>query len=161
MLSNIVKQFLLSQSDTGADAANVANDLIGERSDAEAVFWYGAYSFIVSGSALVLWVLFNETTWINGSNGSYAFWYNRMEFYLPVGMAWLMVSFFDSELMREIFADICTISVLGSWLFQWRIFVDWVFGNQGNYTNLWFYLWTATYFAWTVAEQVLQIILLP
>ena len=120
------------------------------------------YSFIVSGSSLVIWVFFNENNdWINLTNGSYDFFFNRMSFYLPVGMAWLMVSYFDSELMREIFADVCTLSVLGAWLYQWRILVDWVFNNQGNYTDLFFYLYTALWMTWTLVEEVLQIVLLP
>ena len=150
---SFLANILMQQADAGSDASDAANGFIGERSDAEAVFWYGVYSFILGGGSLVAWVFVNELSdWMAAYEEGFM---NRMVFYIPVGVVWLMVSYFDSDLMRQIFVDTVTFSVLGAWLFQVRIYTSWILDNQGNYTSLWFYLYSALWITWTFAEQVI------
>ncbi len=44
----------------GADATAAVNDLLGEQTPAEAVFWYGVYSNSMGFGFILLWVLLNS-----------------------------------------------------------------------------------------------------
>ena len=46
--------------DSGQAVENVANDLIGERTPAEAVFFYGVYCLSMGGAFALLWTIFNN-----------------------------------------------------------------------------------------------------
>ena len=103
-------------NDNGQAGEDIANDFIGERTNAEAVFWYGAMSFGSAGSAMLLYIFFNDK-YYPALARQYTF--SHMGAFLPVGISWLMVSFFDSSFMRGVFGDVVGISILGPFFFHW------------------------------------------
>ena len=111
----------------GDELANFTEDLagklVGNLSDAEAVFWYGVYSFILAGTYIVL----------SGNTGDVFVNYsaasgfsNKYLFYFPAGMAWIAVSLFDSPFMRKVYKDVVSISLLSPFFMQWYSYAIYV-----------------------------------
>ena len=146
--------------DKGQQGEDIANNFIGDKDAAQAVRWYGIYSMITGfGSIFAYMILNNESTYVILYNAGFK---TRIAFYVPVAMAWLMVSFFDGDQMREIFGTIVAISILGPFFFQWYYFGLYLLSGEGwAYDELMFYVWGAIFFSWTVFESIIQIVLLP
>ena len=73
---------------------------IGDKNDGEAVRWYGMYSMIMGVGSIFFYMLMNGEAYVAGNFN----WYlSQMEFFIPVFICWLMVSFFDGEFMRGVF----------------------------------------------------------
>ena len=83
--------------DSGQAVEDVANDMIGEKDPAEAVWFYGVYSLGMGGGFALLWVALNSASWVALYKDGFL---SRITFYLAAGVAWLMVSYFDGEYMR-------------------------------------------------------------
>ena len=102
--------------DRGAAAEDKVAGFIGDKNDGEAVRWYGMYSLTVGVGSIFFWMWFNDKTYIALN----AKWFTyQMEFFVPVFITWLMVSFFDSEFMRETFSTVVSISILGPFAMHW------------------------------------------
>jgi hypothetical protein len=87
----------------GAAATDGVNDLLGEQSAADAVFWYGIYANSMGVGFLLLWVFLNSETWMAWHKDGML---SRIVFYLAAGLAWVMVLFFDGEFMRTVYLDL-------------------------------------------------------
>ena len=136
----------------------MANNAVGDISDAKAVFWYGIFSLSYSALFLFLYVSMNSSAWVS----SYAAgWKGRVYLYLPVGFAWIMVSMFDNFLMREIFYGTAFLSVMGAFVQQWYALGVYLINAEGIYATLGFWLGFLLYFSLTVAEQIFQITMMP
>lgn len=144
--------------DTGGKATNAIDNLLGNLSEEKSVFWYGIIAFAWGGLNMVLYLLFNNAFWVASySNG----WIGKAQLYIPVGLAWIMVSMFDNWLMREIFYGLVFLSVMGAFVQQWYAFGTYIIANDGAYGRFMFYIGLAIYFALTVLEQIMQIVLVP
>ena len=80
-----------TNEERGDSATEFTENFIGERNDAEAVFWYGTYSLIMSFGLIVVYHLIDGTDWIalyGGVDGFKYKWYG----YVPIAMTWLAVS---------------------------------------------------------------------
>ena len=101
--------------DTGGSIQDGVAGQIDVENAAQAVRWYGIWALVWGWLGTYIYELFDGNSYVNPS------WFIGMQYYyMPVGMAWLMVSFFDSAFMRAVFRDMVFISVLGSFVFQWR-----------------------------------------
>ena len=80
-----------------------------------------------------------------------------------MGFAWLYLSFFDSQLTRDIFLNLIYISVLGPFAVQWYNIIEYAMEGDNNdlLTKPYFYFWMATYAVITFFEQLIQLQLLP
>ena len=109
------------------------------------------------------WMLLNNSSdkgWLEAYSNGFT---SRVINYFPVGMAWLLIMFYDTDLTRDVFTDIATLSMWGPWENHWAANADFFIAGleEGNGGNPWFWVWTAIYVTWTLVEQVLQIMLLP
>ena len=145
--------------DNAQAAQDSVNELIGERTDAEAVFYYGVYSLSFGVAATILYVLFNDNLemFARYSDGIKA----HIAAYIPAGVAWMMLSFFDGQFMRTVFGDIVSASVFGPFFAHWYAFGQFVLDNDGDYASIEFILGAVIWFALTIFEELVQIILLP
>lgn len=146
--------------DRGDAATEFTENFIGERNDAEAVFWYGIYSLIMSFGLIVVYHLIDGTDWIamyGGVDGFKYKWYG----YVPIAMTWLAVSLFDSKMLRIIFKDMAAFSVMGPFWYQWKAFGDYLLLSEGGNQDLGYWLGAVVFFSWTVFEEIIQIILMP
>ena len=83
-------------------------------------------------------------------------------FYFPVGMAWLMVSLFDSAFMRAVFRDVVFISMMGPFFHLWiNINTYFTAFFDGSVDELGFWIWLAIMTFGTVVQAVMQILLIP
>lgn len=143
--------------DSGQQAEDAANDLIGEKDPAEAVWFYGVYSLSMGFGFVLLWVLLNGNSFVTLYKDGFL---SRITFYVAAGMAWLMVSYFDGPYMREIYRDVQALSIFGPFFFHWYAFGMYMIGMLENGDVL-DYIFLAVWGAETIMEQVFQIILLP
>ena len=94
--------------------------------------------------------------------------------FLPIGMGWIMVSLFDGEFMRNIFADLAWLSILGPFFFHWYATINFIIAgeygganwNRNDATNtaydeIWFWLTWVFMACLTIVEMILQVIILP
>jgi len=148
----------IATGDAGQQAEDMANNLIGEQSPAEAVYFYGLYSLAMGGGFVLLWVLMNSNSFVFMYKDGFL---SRIAFYLSAGIAWLMVSFFDGEYMRSIYTDIQALSVMGPFFFHWYAFGMYMMAVLDGAGDLMDWIFLGVWFFETVFEQVFQIILLP
>ena len=161
----------IDSGNTGQAGEDLANSFIGERDNAQAVFFYGSVSLITAASSIVLYIILNEMYWVARTR---AFFLTHIEFFAPVGMAWLMVSFFDSEFMRTVFADVVMASIMGPFFAHWYVIIEfflagevggqeWSAGDSSitAYDELFFWTTMAAMGALTIFEMILQVVLLP
>ena len=100
-------------------SAVASGDNIGKVKEDEAVFWYGVFSMSYGAIFMILYLTLNKfpavSIYYNG-------FLSRMVFYLPCGMAWLMVALFDKPFMRDLFSKLTWVSVFGPFFTQWIAF---------------------------------------
>ena len=84
----------------------------------------------------------------------------RIYYYLPTGIAWIMVSMFDGELMRQIYKDLIAYSMFAPFWKEWYDYSVYLLLLENDDTlmylvglGLWFFL--------NVFEGVIQLLLLP
>ena len=143
--------------DSGQAVEDSVNDMIGEKDPAGAVKFYGVYTLSMGGGFALLWVLLNKQSWVYTYKDGFL---SRITFYLAAGAAWLMVSFFDGEYMRQIYTDIQALSIFGPFFFHWYGWGMMLMSVlEGGKVIDWIFL--AVWAAVTVVEAVFQISLLP
>lgn len=147
----------IDTGDSGDAATDLADNLIGDLSNAGAVRWYGLYSFAMFGGALAFWVTMNGNNWVAQYGAGIN---NRMTFYLAAAMAWIVVSLVDTKFTREIYRDIIAISVIGPFFSDWVAWGNYFWAVYNN-LDLNEIFGLAFFFLLTFAEQVIQIQLLP
>ena len=159
--------------DTGGDLQDATSNFIGVETEAEAVRYYGWFGLIHSVGAVLIWINLNHKFY-TATNLN---WYTSQVYYFaPVGFGWLMLSFFDGDLMREIYKKVVLLSVIGPFWNHWWMIIDfilagefggkdwdWTTGLDGRtaYDELWFYLSTALYAAYTIFQGLVQLQLIP
>ena len=143
--------------DRGQGVEDRANNLIGDVDNAGAVRWYGLYCLWLGGGSMLFWILMNNNAWVvKYSVGIHT----KMYFYLPTGIAWIMVSMFDGVLMREIYKDIVALSIMAPFWKEWYDYGVYLLLLENDDT-LMYLVGLAIWFLMTVFEGVIQLILLP
>ena len=143
--------------DRGQAMEDRASNLIGDVDNAGAVRWYGLYCFWLGGGAVAFWILMNNNAWVvKYSKGIHT----RMYFYLPTGLAWIMVSMFDGALMREIYKDIVALSIMAPFWMEWYDYGLYLLLLEYDDT-LGYLVGLALWLLLTVFEGVIQLLLLP
>ena len=67
----------------------------------------------MTGVSIVAWIMFNDkSSWLAAYDMGFT---SRILNYIPVGMAWLLVMFYDTDLTRDVFTDVATLSMWGPW----------------------------------------------
>ena len=145
-------------SNAGGAFEDTANGWAGGLSDKEALDWYGLLSLVMGLGTPFLFMFFNDKTYV-AMNTS---WFMRLiEFYLPVGMAWVLLSYFPGEFMNMVTKNVLALCILGPWLFQWEALYQYFLAGDGIYTELFYWVWGAVYGLLTIFQGVLQIAFLP
>ena len=143
--------------DTGQGFEDAATDLIGDGTDAEAVFTYGTYCLWLGFGTMVFWILLNNNNWVVWYKAGL---YTKMYVYIPTGLAWIAVSMFDGKLMRQIYKDIVALSILAPFWKEWYDFGVYLLLLDGG-TTLMYWIGMALWFCLTVFEGVIQLLILP
>ena len=142
-----------------SEADDKVDNFIGEKNDGQAVRWFGLYSMAMSVGTMFFWMFFNDKTYIAANR---AWFYAQIEFFLPVFISWLFVSFFDSETMRSIFSLVVTISILGPFASHWYHNATFFLGCEGVcLDSITFYIYLAAYSAFTFFQMIIDVLLLP
>ena len=106
-----------------------------------------------------MYMFFNNLTYVAGNS---AWWITQIEYFVPVFMAWLFIGFFETDLMKDIFAMIVTLSILGPFAQLWNNLGTFYLAGEGSYLdNVTFWLWFAAYSCYTIFQMIVDIILLP
>ena len=149
----------LDSNDNATAAQDNVAGFIGDKDNAGAVRWYAMFSLACGVGAIPFYVWFNSLTYVSRNAGWYG---SNIEVFVPVFAAWVMVSFFDGEMMREIFEVIVTFSILGPFANHWYQLAGFYLAGEGSYLDsLEFWIWFAAYSAFTIFQQIVQLILLP
>ena len=127
--------------------------------------YYGWYGLIHSVGTVIVYILINNNYYVAFAS---KWWLSQIWFFAPVGFGWLMLSFFDGELMREIFGKVVGLSLMGPFFNHWVALIDFILAgenagkdwNWGDssitaYDELWFYLSLTLYFAYTVFQALI------
>lgn len=93
----------MDTGETGGDLQDSTSEFLGEKSDAEAVRYYGWYGLIHSVGTVLVYISVNDNYYVALAS---AWFLSQIWFFAPVGFGWLMLSYFDGELMREIFKKV-------------------------------------------------------
>ena len=101
--------------DMGADATDTTKELLGDMTNAEAVMWYGLFSWIYVAVYHLFPILIkglfapgNDFNFISKQGGKYE----------HMGLAWIWSWFFDGELIRTLYGATLgdtTLTVFGRW----------------------------------------------
>ena len=81
----------------------------------------------------------------------------------PVGLIWFAVSFFDSEMMRNIFNGVVQFSVMGPFAGYWLAFVA-LFDNAAetdDWGNWKLWLTVPIWLCYTIFSMLVQVALVP
>lgn len=113
----------LDTGNIGSNTEDLAENLIGDRSNAEAVMWYGIASFVLSFGSMFTFAGMSGNQWV--PMGS-AWWASNVKWFLPVAMCWLLLSFIDTKFVREVFRDLVAASLLGPFYEHWSAIVTFV-----------------------------------
>ena len=157
--------------DTGQRGEDLANNVVGDRDPAQVVFWYGGvYSGIWVLISIYGYMLLNNDIFWVVMNSSW--WVYHIGTYMPLFMAWLMLSFFDGPFMRNVFTGLVEITFLGPYFAHWKAITDfillgevmdndWTDDNWKSFDEVGFYVWIAIYGAVTIFEMIIQITVAP
>lgn len=148
----------LDTGNTGGAIEDQANKWLGDMSDDRAVFWYGVFSLIMGASFITLYILLNNNYMITAYAQGF---FTKAGVYTAAGLSWIMVSMFDSEMMRGIHSDIVYMTVISAFALQWIDLIRFVWAYDGSYSQFGFWGGLIIYFVFTVAEQILQILFVP
>ena len=161
--------------DTGANLEDRTSNFIGVETEAEAVRYYGLFGLIHSVGAVLIYINMNHNYYTAVASG----WYSSNFYYFaPVGFGWLMMSYFDGELMRKIYRKIVLLSLVGPFWDHWWALIDFILAGENGgkdwdwsctngadcitaYDELWFYLSLALYSFYTLFEGLVQLQLAP
>ena len=102
--------------DRGGQLEDNVGGFIGDRTDSQAMYYYGMYGMIHSVGTVVFYIMLNGNRYVAFN---YDWYLRQMEFFAPVGFVWLMMGFFDMPLLKGIMRDVCAISILGPWWYLW------------------------------------------
>ena len=145
-------------SNRGSAFEDTANGWAGDLSNEEAANWYGLFTLVMGYGSIFVYMFLNEKTYIAMASA----WFMRhIEFYLPVGMVWVLLKYFPGDFMNNVFKSVLSLSVLGPWLFFWEALYQYYLAGDGLYDKLFFWVYFAVYGLWTIFEGVLQISFLP
>ena len=145
--------------DSGARAEDAVGGFIGEQDNAGSVRWYGLYSLAMSVGTMFFWMFFNNLTYVGGNAD---FYYTQIEVFLPVFICWMMVSFFDGEFMRMVFADVVSASFGGPFAANWVVLAGFYLAGEGSYLDsITFWIYFAGYAAFSIFQMIVQILMLP
>ena len=145
--------------DSGARAEDAVGDFIGEKDNAGAVRWYGMYSLAMSVGTMFFYMFFNGRSYVAGNS---AWYWSNIESFLPVVICWLMVSFFDGEFMRMVYADVVSASISGPFAAHWVVLAGFYLAGEGSYLDsVTFWIYFAGYAAFTIFQMIVQVIMLP
>ena len=155
--------------DTGGKLEDNVSNFIGVETAAEAVRYYGLFGLIHSIGAAFIWMNMNDNYYIAVNLNWFT---SNIYYFAPVGFGWLMLSYFDGELMREIYKKVILLSLVGPFWNHWWMLIDFVdaMENAGadwdwtqgydsitGYDELWFYLSLALYSFYTLFEGIVQL----
>ena len=93
----------MDTGETGGALQDSTSEFLGEKTDAEAVRYYGWYGLIHSVGTVLVYISVNDNYYVALAS---AWFLSQIWFFAPVGFGWLMLSYFDGELMREIFKKV-------------------------------------------------------
>lgn len=159
--------------DTGANLEDRTSNFIGVETEAEAVRYYGWFGLIHSVGAVLFYINMNHNYYTAIASSWYT---SNIYYFAPVGFGWLMMSYFDGELMRKIYRKIVLMSLIGPFWNHWWMIIDYILVGQNGgkdwdwttgidgitaYDELWFYLAGALYVFYTVFESLVQLQLAP
>ena len=103
--------------DKGGQAEDKVGGWIGDLDDAQAMYWYGSYTLILSLASLVVWVTFGQEIFLISDYPGFSTWWI---YYLPFGITWFLSLFIgDSESLYAILKRLAAFSVLGPFFFDW------------------------------------------
>ena len=145
-------------SNAGGSFENTANKWTGDLNDEEASNWYGWLSLIMGYGCPFVFMFLNEKQYVAMNVKWFMY---HIEFYLPVGMAWILLRYFPGDFMTEVYKDVMALSILAPWLFLWVGLYEYFLAGDGNYDELFFWVYFAGYGLWTIFEGVIQIAVLP
>lgn len=159
----------IDTGNAGGKTEDAANDLLGNPDNDKAVLLYGVISLSSALISILLFILLNNKYYIASSS---QYFLSHVATFLPIGMGWVMISIFDGEFMREVFSDLAWLSILGPFFYHWYATVSfiiamqnggakWTSGKVTGYDELWFWLTWVFQAALTIAEMILQVVLLP
>ena len=102
--------------DRGGNIEDRTSDWIGAEDDDAAVRWYGIMALLMGYAIIPAYWFLEDFNYVS-LNWS---WFRTVQaFFMPVGMGWLMVSFFDGQFMRAVFKDLVAVSLLGPFFAYW------------------------------------------
>ena len=120
--------------------------------------WYGIFSLIIGYGMLPIYWTLEDYTYVSLNWG----WFRVMQaFFLPVGMGWLMVSFFDGDFMRRVFKDLVRTSLLGPFFAYWYYNASYLLYSEYYEDKLKYWLWGAFFIFTSLLEAVIQILVVP
>lgn len=102
--------------DTGGQLEDKVSNFMGVETAAEAVRYYGLFGLIHSIGAAFFWMNLNNNYYIAVNLNWFS---SNIYYFAPVGFGWLMLSYFDGELMREIFKKVVLLSLIGPFWNHW------------------------------------------
>jgi len=145
--------------DTGGNIENSTSNWIGADDNSDAVRFYGIACLLMGYLVIPVFRTLDGNYWVWANRAWFA---TVQQYYLPVGMGWLLVSFFDSAFMRAVFRDLVFISMLAPFFFLWHDIATYaLMGEGGGYDEVMFWVWGAVYVFHSLFQGVVQIIVLP
>ena len=96
---------------------SIAEDRFGDLDPEAALASYGITSLSLAAFGIWGWMFLNDNVWIYG----YSKWFGaHITYFLPVGMAWLMLRFFpDADFLDSVLKAVTGISILGPFMKYW------------------------------------------
>ena len=146
--------------DNGAKAQDTVAGFVGDQDNEGAVRWYGIYSGALALGSLVFKLFIDNNMSDKQLYTFTAHWWTNSYVYSPVFIVWLMVTFFDSEMMRAFFQMVVTLSIFASFYTHWGTLALYVMLNFGG-LSVSFWIWWAVHAAATIVEQLIVLLLVP
>ena len=150
-----------AQIDGGDRGGNIEDSVggwIGAEDDADAVRWYGIMALMMGYLIIPVYWWMEDLDYV-ALNWS---WFRTIQaFFMPVGMGWLMVSFFDGQFMRAVFKDLVAVSLLGPFFAYWYSIAEYLLYSEVFEDELNFWLWGVFFIVHSLFQAVTQIILVP
>ena len=146
--------------DNGAKAQDTVAGFVGDQDNEGAVRWYGIYSGALALGSLVFYEFINNNMGGKQISSFSGHWLTNSYVYSPVFIMWLMVTFFDSEMMRVFFQMVVTLSIFASFYDHWSDLITLVNSNFGG-LSVSFWIWWAVHAAATIVEQLIVLLLVP
>lgn len=144
--------------DRGGAIEDRVGGWIGVDDDAGAVRWYGIFGLLMGYLIIPVYWWMEDFNYV-ALNWT---WFRTVQaFFMPVGMGWLMVSFFDGQFMRAVFKDLVAVSLLGPFFAYWYSIAEYLLYSEVYEDELNFWLWGVFFIVHSLFQAVTQIILVP